>query len=506
MKAQLKTQTSTGLVLTPQLQQSIRLLALSGLELEQEVAQMLLDNPFLEAEFEPAMDSELASQHERQAAEQQTAQDEAETRAADDLPESEAEASWEGDGLHPPEEASSEWGDEAPAITAQLECSSMAASDEDFDRLSLQSLPETLQSHLQQQALGLRLAPEVRAALHFLIESLNEDGYLEDSLASLAHGLAQGDDDALDTVFSALQQGLKQLHKLDPTGVGARDLAECLKLQIQTWPAGPVQEVALEIASHHLKTLAKRHAGSLARACRKSVALVETAMAAIMQLEPKPGRRFVATDHHIIVPDIIVSAKGQGRQRLFTAQLNPAVVPRLAVNEGYAGLLRRSGNEAMQQSLHEARGFIRHVRQRFDTLLRTAEMIVQEQQEFFLTGPTGMRPMVLRELADRLGLHESTISRVTTQKYMATPQGTFELKYFFSSGLASQGDEGNASSTAVRAYIKQLVDAEDKAKPLSDNQIAERLQQQLGIECARRTVAKYRDMLRIPTVSQRRQR
>jgi len=238
---------------------------------------------------------------------------------------------------------------------------------------------------------------------------------------------------------------------------------------------------------------------------------VREAIALIARLEPKPGRRFIDVERNIVVPDVLVVQVGKtaaGVQPKFQVRLNPDVMPRLRVHDIYANVLRNhrggkdSGGHAMlQQRLQEARWFIKNIQQRFDTILRVSTAIVERQKSFFTHGELAMRPLVLREIADELGLHESTISRVTTAKYMATPFGTFELKYFFGSGLGTESG-GNASSTAVRALIKQFIASESPKKPLSDNQISEMLKEQ-GIECARRTVAKYREGLKIAPASLR---
>jgi len=245
--------------------------------------------------------------------------------------------------------------------------------------------------------------------------------------------------------------------------------------------------------------------------CGASDAAVREAIALIGRLEPRPGRRFLDVERNIVVPDVLVVKTGQGAQTKFQVRLNTDVMPRLRVHDIYANALKQhkgGGNDAssyaaLQQRLQEARWFIRNIQQRFDTILRVSSAIVERQKSFFLHGELAMRPLVLREIADELGLHESTISRVTTAKYMATPFGTFELKYFFGSGLGTDSG-GNASSTAVRALIKQFINAENVVKPLSDHQISEMLKEQ-GIECARRTVAKYREGLRIATASLRKE-
>jgi RNA polymerase sigma-54 factor len=265
----------------------------------------------------------------------------------------------------------------------------------------------------------------------------------------------------------------------------------------------PARKVAVRICRQSMDLLARRDVKRLAQLCRATETDIKAAMALIARLEPKPGRRFVDVERNIVVPDVIVVKVGRGAQARFRVQLNAEVMPRLRVHDIYANALRQhkgggkdsSNNAALQQRLQEARWFIKNIQQRFDTILRVSNAIVERQKNFFSHGALAMRPLVLREIADELGLHESTISRVTTAKYMATPYGTFELKYFFGSSLGTETG-GNASSTAVRALIKQFVSSEDPKKPLSDSQLSDMLKEQ-GIECARRTVAKYREALRI---------
>jgi RNA polymerase sigma-54 factor len=310
---------------------------------------------------------------------------------------------------------------------------------------------------------------------------------------------------------------LHLLQSLEPVGVGARHLAECLQLQLQALlradgltPARlGLLELCLRICSQPLDLLARRDIKRLMPLCDASDAALREAIALIGRLEPKPGRRFVSVERNIVVPDVLVVQVGKGSQARFRVQLNADVMPRLRVHDIYANALRQhkaggreaSSHAALQQRLQEARWFIKNIQQRFDTILRVSTAIVERQKSFFQHGELAMRPLVLREIADELGLHESTISRVTTAKYMATPFGTFELKYFFGSGLGTDSGS-NASSTAVRALIKQFVAAESSQKPLSDSQLADMLKEQ-GIDCARRTVAKYREGLRIAPASLR---
>ena len=516
MKQGLSLRVSQHLALTPQLQQSIRLLQLSTLELSQEVEQMLDDNPFLELADDAAVREEFGIEHANTPVGQDSRDFEFATNsiaentdgtsgsslkdaetAAETSSESALEDNWDGDGSAASSPDDSEWGGDAPARSNNLESSDAEASD-------LSGGHESLQDHLHQQALGLRLSDVDRAALHFLIESLNDDGYLEDSLAALAGGLAGADLAQAEELMEHFAVALKLLQHMEPAGVGARTLAECLQLQLQGAEACDETRAALAICRQPVELLARRDVKRLSHLCGCTEAVVKAAIALIGRLEPKPGRRFVNVERNFIVPDVLVVKTGRG----FKVTLNSDVMPRLRVHDIYARALKQhngrgsgtsgasgASSQALQQRLQEARWFIKNIQQRFDTILRVSSAIVERQKNFFSHGELAMRPMVLREIADELGLHESTISRVTTAKYMRTPFGTFELKYFFGSALGTETG-GNASSTAVRALIKQFVASESAKKPLSDNQISEMLKEQ-GIECARRTVAKYREALRI---------
>ncbi|MEO7390884.1 MAG: RNA polymerase factor sigma-54 [Ramlibacter sp.] len=510
MKQGLSLRVSQHLALTPQLQQSIRLLQLSTLELSQEVEQMLDDNPFLEVTQEEAPREEFGvAQSDAPAPEDDRETDFAEfspsspeeVRVAATEPEAAAGAdaeapNWEGDGSTEVVPDDGEWGGDAPARKNNL------GGNEDVDATDLARGQESLQSHLHRQALGLRLCEEDRFALRFLIESLNDDGYLDESLESLAASLSPQDLEQQEELVHCFTVALRLLHHLEPVGVGARTLAECLCLQLKAMQeAGdvtPACAAALRMCGQPMELLARRDIKRLAQLCGDGELHVRAAIGLITRLEPKPGRRFVDVERNIVVPDVLVTQAGRGPQARFRVQLNPDVMPRLRVHDVYAGALKAhkgEGHQALQQRLQEARWFIKNIQQRFDTILRVSGAIVERQKNFFVHGELAMRPLVLREIADELGLHESTISRVTTAKYMATPYGTFELKYFFGSALGTETG-GNASSTAVRALIKQFVASENLKKPLSDSQVSDMLKEQ-GIECARRTVAKYREALRI---------
>lgn len=502
MKQGLSLRVSQHLALTPQLQQSIRLLQLSTLELSQEVEQMLDENPFLEVTEEAAPREEFGLGQTDAPVSQETREFESATESIaagadgaaaagqnDAEPSSEAklEESWDGDGSVDTAPDDNEWGGDATPRKNNND-------DSDVDATELARSQESLQDYLHRQALSLRLSPEGKAALHFLIESLNDDGYLEDSLASLAAGLAGDDLEQLEALEHEFAVALKLLHHMEPAGVGARNLAECLGLQLLDCRNCDETRAAIAMCQQPMELLAKRDVKRLAQLCGFPDAVIKGAIALIGRLDPKPGRRFVNVERNLVVPDVLVVKSGRG----FKVSLNSEVMPRLRVHDIYANALKQNkgqGGAALQQRLQEARWFIKNIQQRFDTILRVSSAIVERQKNFFTHGELAMRPLVLREIADELGLHESTISRVTTAKYMSTPFGTFELKYFFGSALGTETG-GNASSTAVRALIKQFVASESLKKPLSDNQISEMLKEQ-GIECARRTVAKYREALRI---------
>ena len=557
MKQGLSLRVSQHLALTPQLQQSIRLLQLSTLELSQEVEQALDDNPFLEllndeapreefgldradtpaantgeaaesaesdgpsnsddfsgdaqdatysiadyAEYTPA-----SGQNSTETGSESRTDPKSETNDSVDSAMSEPD-DWGGDGSVDIAPDDSEWGGDAPASQSTKQQN----PDADVDATELARQQESLPSHLHRQALALRLSEVDSAALRFLIESLNDDGYLEDSLSSLAQSWGDPNDiEQQDELVQRFTMALHLLQSLEPVGVGARDLSECLSLQLRARlidldgdaesDATLLCQAALKILKHPIDLLARRDVKRLVQLCHESEAQIKAAIALIARLEPKPGRRFADVQRNIIVPDVFVVRVGSGAKAQFHAQLNSDVMPKLRVHDLYANALKNhkgegaSGAMALQQRLQEARWFIKSIQQRFDTILEGSNAIIERQKNFFLHGELAMRPLVLRDIADELGLHESTISRVTTAKYMSTPFGTYELKYFFGSGLNTEGGS-NASSTAVRALIKQFVAAENPKKPLSDNKIAAMLKEQ-GIDCARRTVAKYRDALKI---------
>jgi RNA polymerase sigma-54 factor len=511
MKPSLQVRLSQHLALTPQLQQSIRLLQLSTLELHQEVQQMLDQNPFLEPEDESAATPFDAPQ-ERQALDRPAERDS--EREHDEHTDTAPDALREigADDFGTPERSDWENGTEGDDFDGIRETpgSAAAASDDDGDGSDRRGASGSLQDHLRAQLVGLRLSGEDRAALWVLIESLDGDGYLADTLEEIAERLVEQIDGAApeaapgesrEALLERLQCALRWLQSMEPTGVGARDLAECLALQLRATPRCAARALALKICEQYLELLARRDLRRLMALTGAEEALVREAQALIKACEPKPGRPFSGSDSHAVVPDVIVKKTGRG----LSVQLNPEVMPKLRINDLYAQAVRSqrgAGSTGFGSRLQEARWFMKNIQQRFDTILRVSKAIVERQKNFFSHGAIAMKPLVLREIADELGLHESTISRVTTAKYMATIHGTFELKYFFGSSLNTDAG-GNASSTAVRALIQQLVDAEDQGKPLSDSQLSLMLEEQ-GIQVARRTVAKYREALKIAPASLRR--
>jgi len=499
MKQALQFRMSQHLALTPQLQQSIRLLQLSTLELNQEIEQILTENPLLERvdnPFESSLrlgtDGTIGQERHDADAGGAPAEGPRETPAAEgaDAGGDEAPSGAESDGL--------DWGSGDSGRRNAME------DGEERDGRQLAAAHVTLREHLLMQLALTQLSQRDRGLVTALIEMVDEDGYLRHDLDEVLELLPEEievEREELDTALSLLQS-------FDPPGVGARDASECLALQLRPQSGGAtvdasdaIRGLAQALVVHHLPLLAAHDFTRLKKMLHCDDAALRAAHQLIRTLTPFPGRAFLSDESDFVVPDVIVrKIKNQWR-----AMLNPDVMPQLRVNRLYAQVLRdhrgSSDGAGMAARLQEAKWLIKNVQQRFDTILRVSEAIVDRQRNFFTHGEVAMRPLVLREIADTLGLHESTVSRVTTQKFMLTPFGTFELKYFFGSHVATDAG-GAASSTAIRALIKQLIGAEDPKKPLSDSKIATLLGEQ-GIVVARRTIAKYREALRIPPVSLR---
>jgi len=484
MKPGLSLRLSQHLTLTPQLQQSIRLLQMSTVELEQEVDRYLQENPFLErAEGEDAPPPDPVAVPLMPLAVPVT-----EVRNSETSGESEPA---------PLDERNFDDGDYVRDSWSDVDGASRNGTSDD-DPLSFQQAAQaTLREHLLAQLGPTTLLQRDRVLVAMLIDALDDDGYLTtpmDEIATLAPEEMEIEPEEWRTALAYLQS-------FDPVGVGARSPAECLRLQLQARePGTPGRELALRLVEHHLPLLAGRDYARLKRLLRCDDDALRVAQHLIRSLDPRPGARHAAADAHYVIPDVVV-AKIRG---VWTARLNEAAIPKLRLHQLYASLMRRSRDASsapMAGQLQEAKWLIKNVQQRFETILRVAQAIVERQRHFFDHGEVAMRPLVLREIADILGLHESTISRVTTQKYMLTPRGTFELKYFFGSFVSTESG-GSASATAIRALIRQLVAAESTRTPLTDSRLAELLGDQ-GIIVARRTIAKYRESLQIPPVNLR---
>ncbi|OGB22523.1 MAG: RNA polymerase factor sigma-54 [Burkholderiales bacterium RIFCSPLOWO2_02_FULL_57_36] len=489
MKQTLQLRVSQHLALTPQLQQSIRLLQLSTLELHQELEQILADNPLLERLDDPLDHSvrllaDGVIGHEAASSVPDGAGTDASTASG------EAESGFDGgDAPDASHSSEAEWSFDDVARTSKV------PEDEDA-RPQLEAHESTLREHLLEQLCVTVDNRRDRALIELLIETLNDNGYLEESLEEIHQRLPP----ELEIDIDELSIALKLMQSFDPAGIGARNASECLALQIKRFPKIPMvtRRMALTIVENHLSLFAQRDFNKLKKALDCDDEDLREAQVVIRQCNPHPGAVFATDASDFVVPDVIVKRTKAGWQVV----LNHDVMPRLRVNAMYANILKQSkGEGSLTSQLQEAKWLIKNMRQRFDTILRVAQAIVDRQRNFFSHGAVAMRPLVLREIADTLGLHESTISRVTTQKYMLTPHGMFELKYFFGSHVATESG-GEASSTAIRALIKQLIGAEDQKTPFSDSKIADMLAEQ-GMVVARRTVAKYREALKIPPVNLR---
>ncbi|MDP3538259.1 MAG: RNA polymerase factor sigma-54 [Azonexus sp.] len=486
MKPALQLKLSQHLALTPQLQQSIKLLQLSTVEMQQEIERYLLENPMLERDDDGATETFTAAQQfdSPQSSEGEREQRvEREERDARDDREQEVPAA-------PSDVDDDRWASDAGTFTG-----AGRDEDDDSDAQDIHAGTISLRDHLGWQLGMTQLTERDRALVRFLIEALDDDGYLSATLQDLLETLPP----EYEIEIEELEIALHHIQHFDPTGIGARSPQECLALQLKVLPESDERTLAIVIVEKHLELLAARDFAKIRRSTGCDDEALKTAHSLITSLNPRPGAGYAQIEARYITPDVIVK-KLKGK---WTAYINPDAYPRLRINRLYAEILarQRRGNGNLTGQLQEARWLIKNVQQRFDTIHRVTQAIVDRQRQFFEHGEVAMRPLVLREIADILGLHESTVSRVTSQKYMATPRGIFELKYFFGSHVST--DTGGAcSATAIRALIRQLIGAEDGKKPLSDSQLSEILGQQ-GIVVARRTVAKYRESLSIPPVNLR---
>ena len=480
MKQTIQLRLGQQLTMTPQLQQAIKLLQLSTLDLQQEIQEALESNLMLETADDADVSQERDESDDRR-------------RTADAQVDNE---------LHPeqstmPDElpVDSSWSDTFDSYAPPSGHGGDASTD--FDPFAQQSRPQTLHDHLAWQLNLAKLAPRDRVVAEALIDAIDANGYLRVEPEELLESLGDGE-----LELDEIEAVLHRIQSFDPAGIGARSPQECLLLQLrQLPPEQPFRDDAILICAQHFDALSRNDLDELRRHTKLQPDALRQALILVRSMHPRPGTLVADIQPEYIVPDVLV----RKQHGAWTVELNPDTTPRLRVNAGYAKLIRRADdapdNSCMKSHLQEARWFIKSLASRNDTVLRVATKIVELQQDFFNYGEEAMKPLVLRDVADSLELHESTVSRVTTQKYMHTPRGTLEFKYFFSSHV-NTASGGECSSTAIRAFIRKLVAAEIPSKPLSDNKIAGILTDQ-GINVARRTVAKYREAMGIPPSNER---
>lgn len=474
--------------MTPQLQQAIRLLQLSTLDLQQEIQQALEENPMLEVDEEisagsdadtlsPSASEGPMDNPERSGNVNETAADsDLESTMPDDLP------------------VDTQWEDILPSSAPAP--SSDGGDDYDFDGRN--SVSESLQDHLRWQLNLTRLSDEDRMVALAIIDTTDANGRLSTGLEDLLELFPP----ELEIEIEELTAVLHALQQFEPVGVFARDLQECLQLQLNQLPKDtPWLEQARVLINRHINQLSNGDFAQIMRRMKLSEDALKSVLKLVQSLDPFPGKRFGSDDTEYIVPDVFVS-KREGR---WVVELNADAAPKLRINNSYAGLIKRADNSAdnsyLRDNLQEARWFLKSLQSRNETMMKVASEIVRRQRNFLEYGAEAMKPLVLHDIAEAVEMHESTISRVTTRKYMHTPRGIFELKYFFSSHVSTSSG-GACSSTAIRALIRKLIAAENPRKPLSDSKLAQLLEEQ-GIQVARRTIAKYRDSLMIPPSNER---
>jgi RNA polymerase sigma-54 factor len=473
LKPTLQLRLGQQLTMTPQLQQAIRLLQLPALDLQAHIREALESNVMLES--------------------------------LDEMPET-ATGTFEASTTDPPQQQTAEVRETQPATEVEIADDSWTeqstgpsetpwSGDEDRAQEFSDQRGQTLQEHLSWQLELARLEPREHAIGRAVVDAINDDGYLTDSLDEIRQSLLPD----IDCGVVEIERVLGQVQSLDPAGVGARSIGECIALQLkQLDPQTPGLDLALRIAESHLDEVAAQQHSLLKRHLHVGDEELEHALALVRSCHPRPGAVIHAGTAEYVVPDVFVRRTETG----WSVEINPATLPRIRVNQSYAGMLGRSGDHAnLRAQLQEARWLLRSLEIRNDTLLKVARCIVQRQSAFFDHGDEAMQPMILRDVAEAVEMHESTISRVTTAKYMHTPRGVYEFRHFFSSHVAGE-DGTETSSTAIRAKIRKLISQEDSTNPLSDSKIAELLSQE-GIPVARRTVAKYREAMQLAPSNER---
>jgi RNA polymerase sigma-54 factor len=478
MKQSIHLRLGQQLTMTPQLQQAIKLLQMSTLDLQQEIQQALDSNMMLELDEDDGV-FQLApadSTVKTESSETLLDSDGMQLSMPDELP---VDAAWED------------------TYEEVMEASSHTADNQEFE--GQRGYSATLHDHLLWQLELTRFSDRDHAIAMAIIDAIDDDGYLIMSPEEICLGLhSQLEDVELDEVYAVLHR----VQQFDPTGVAALNLGDCLRLQLQQMPVStPFREEALLVVVKYLNLLASHDRSKLMAAIQLDERQLNAVVMLIRSLDPKPGAKIHETTSEYVVPDVYVNKQNGCWQ----VNLNPEIAPKLRINPFYSNLIKRADNSrdnaCMRDHLQEARWFIKSLHSRNDTLLRVARSIVARQQDFLEHGSIAMKPMVLKAIADELSLHESTISRVTTQKYMHTPSGIVEFKYFFSSHVSTD-EGGECSSTAIRAFIKELVSNENPAKPLSDDKMSKLLQEK-GINVARRTIAKYREAMLIAPSNER---
>ncbi|MDJ0738292.1 MAG: RNA polymerase factor sigma-54 [Gammaproteobacteria bacterium] len=497
MKPTIQLRLGQHLTMTPQLQQAIKLLQLSTLDLKQEIQEALESNLMLETEEDGARreDSDGDAEAAKNTDDASAGANGADKSAND--PNNETEVSIETDNMPDDLPVDTVWDDIYDSVTPVNAGAGAAAADENQDFINQQSVGESLQDHLLWQVQLTPFNDTDLAIAEAIVDGVDEDGYLKTALDDIVAG-----SDDPDVEIEEVEAVLHRVQAFDPPGIAARDLRECLLIQLRQLPPGSDwRDQAIRLVDEHFDLLAQQDETLMRRRMKLDRDDLMAVIHLIRSLNPRPGTSVAQQAPSYIEPDVFVYK----RNHQWRVELNPEAAPRLRVNAEYAGMIRRADNSAdnvtMKNHLQEARWFIKSLQSRNDTLLRVATRIVDFQRNFFEYGDEAMKPLVLRDVAEALEMHESTISRVTTQKYMHTPRGTYEFKYFFSSHV-STASGGEASATAIRALIKKLIGAEKPNKPLSDNKIAAILADQ-GINVARRTVAKYRESMAIPPSNER---
>ena len=496
MKQSLQLRIGQQLTMTPQLQQAIKLLQLSTLELQTEIQEVLESNPMLEIEDENQSADSLENNDNKETADSEL--NDADNRDAIEVESASVDIN-ENQEIPDDLPVDSAWDD---IYDLQAPSTSSSSMDDDKAREFLENQSgqeDGLIEHLEWQLQVTHMSDTDRAIAMAILDAIDDDGYLKESIEDIHGGLV----DELEIELDEVEAVLRLIQHFDPLGVAARDLRECLLLQLEPFDSNsqPVVHRAKMIIRDHLDLLGNHDYAKLKRYTRLSEDELAEVISFIQTLNPKPGASITSSSTQYVVPDVFVR-KEKGR---WLVELNPDTAPKLRVNPLYASYVSRGNrsedNNYLKNNLQEARWFIKSLQSRNETLMRVATAIVEHQRTFLEYGDEGMKPLVLRDIAEELELHESTISRVTTQKYMHTPRGIYEFKYFFSSHV-STSDGGECSATAIRAMIKKLIDQEDPRKPMSDNKIANLLVEQ-GINVARRTVAKYREAMAIPPSNER---